>query len=56
MALDISDIKSFDKKINQAEKLIGGKIGGFVNAAAIRSSQCTKRGYELLLRMRHAWT
>ena len=46
MTWDISDISVFDIKINQAESLIGSKIGAFVNAAAIGSSQCTKRGYE----------
>ncbi len=46
MTWDISDISAFNIKTNQAEELIGGKIGGFVNAAAIGSSQCTKRGYE----------
>lgn len=46
MTWDISDISAFDIKINQAEALIGSKIGAFVNAAAIGSSQCTKRGYE----------
>lgn len=46
MAWDISDISAFNVKINQAEKLSGSKIGGFVNAAAIGGSQCTKRGFE----------
>lgn len=43
---DVADISLFDEKIKQCEELLGGKIDGFVNSAAIGTGQLTGRGYE----------
>lgn len=43
---DISDISSFEEKVKECELLLDGKIDGFVNAAALGTSQATGRGYE----------
>ena len=42
---DITDIGSQTDFFKSCEDTIG-KVGGFVNAAAIGCTQCTKRGYE----------
>jgi len=46
MAWDVSKLSDFDEKIRQAEGLFGGRIGGFVNAAAVGGNATTGRGYE----------
>lgn len=42
---DITDIKNHKNLFNECEKILGG-LSGFVNAAALGTSECTGRGYE----------
>ena len=51
---DITHIKSYDALFRECEQVMGG-LDAFVNAAALGTSQCTGRGYEVFHRTLERW-